>query len=352
MRVSTHATTNAGAAAPAGGTPQACADVDAGFAALLAAALPPAEASAADALSLMATASSPQDGTDAESTLPDAEHEVSAIIDPALLALIPEQRMLATPAKPASPDAPAPMPADPAAISSTPVLSPMQAGIEEPPAPSAADKRSHHAKAEITTPAVASLQDAQPASAPSPHHEASATRQPHASSGSAETATGIALPGLASLPGSTVAAAPAATAHVAAAVSSDRWGQALGERVLWMAQKDVQSASLTLNPPELGPVKVELQLQETQAVASFSSAQPEVRKALEDALPALKAMFAEAGLDLRQADVGGDNSRSRHAPDGHAQTSQGKHADAAPAAMGRAAPLAARLSRGLLDTFA
>ncbi len=350
MRVSTHAMTNAGAAAPAVGGLQAPSDVDPAFAALLAAALPQTEASAAEPLPLTAAAPSAQDSTEAESLLPDAEHELAAIIDPALLALIPDARTVATPTSPASPGTAATLPADAAASSSAKALPPVQAGIQELPAASAGDKLARHAK---TDTAAASLPDVQAASTPRPQHESATTRLPHASSGSTEVPVGLAQPGLASLPASAAAAAaPAATAHVAAPVASDRWGQALGERVLWMAHKDVQSASLTLNPPELGPVKVELQLQETQAVASFSSAQPEVRKALEDALPALKAMFAEAGLDLRQADVGGDNARSRHAPDGQAQTSHGKPADAAPAAIGQAAPIPTRLSRGLLDTFA
>lgn len=353
MRVSTHAITNAGAAAQAGSGPQASGDVDAAFAALLAAALPQAEASADEPLPLTAAAPSPQDGKDAERLSPDAAHEASAIIDPSLLALLPDPRTIARPVNPASQDAPSTVPADLAAALDTTSRSSMQGGTQEPAALSGAVKPAHRANTDTAVQAAASLPQAQAAASLRPQNEASSTQLPHASAGSNEMTAGITLPALASLPASAAhSAATVAAAYVSAPVASDRWGQALGERVLWMAQKDVQSASLTLNPPELGPVTVELQLQETQAVASFSSAQPEVRKALEDALPALKAMFAEAGLDLRQADVGSDNARSRQAPDDREQTSHGKPADGAPAVAGRAAPLAPQLSRGLLDTFA
>lgn len=139
---------------------------------------------------------------------------------------------------------------------------------------------------------------------------------------------------------------------VAPALSSPAWNRAFSEQVLWVARADVQSASLTLNPPELGPVTIELQLDDTQATASFSSAQPEVRKAIDDALPMLKTLFAEAGLDLRHTDVGSGEAQQRHDRDGHpasGRTSGAAAGDSLPAA---AALPAAHASRGLLDTFA
>jgi flagellar hook-length control protein FliK len=148
---------------------------------------------------------------------------------------------------------------------------------------------------------------------------------------------------------------------VAPALSSPAWNQAFSEQVLWAARAELQSASLTLNPPELGPVTIELQLDDTQATASFGSTQPEVRKAIEDALPALKTLFAEAGLDLRQADVGSGDAQSRQSRNlqdsqdrGHDNRTSGRASDAAPnqAAPDPAAPAAARQSHRLLDTFA
>ncbi len=85
--------------------------------------------------------------------------------------------------------------------------------------------------------------------------------------------------------------------------------------MLWVAHQDLQSASLTLNPPELGPVRVMLELRDGQASAAFSSLQPEVRQALQDAVPRLREMFADAGLQLGQASVnsGGAGQGEQHA---------------------------------------
>ena len=108
-------------------------------------------------------------------------------------------------------------------------------------------------------------------------------------------------------------------------------------------------------------MKIELQLNDAQAVASFISAIPEVRKAIEDALPALKTMFADAGLDLRQADVGSGNTPSgqtgqfrqpghfQQASDSHAL--QGQSADTVGLTVRSMSP-AMRASNRLLDTFA
>jgi flagellar hook-length control protein FliK len=96
-------------------------------------------------------------------------------------------------------------------------------------------------------------------------------------------------------------AAPAT--HLAPKVGTSGWDQALGQRVVWMATGTEQSASLTLNPPELGPLQVVLNLTNNQANATFVAPHAEVRQALEAAMPKLREMLGEAGIQLDQASV-------------------------------------------------
>lgn len=91
--------------------------------------------------------------------------------------------------------------------------------------------------------------------------------------------------------------------HLAPRVGSQGWDQALGQKVVWMVGGDQQSASLTLNPPDLGPLQVVLNVSNSQATANFTAAQPEVRQALENAMPKLREMLGEAGIQLSQANV-------------------------------------------------
>lgn len=87
------------------------------------------------------------------------------------------------------------------------------------------------------------------------------------------------------------------------AVGSPGWDQAVGQKLVWMTSGGMQSASLTLNPPDLGPLQVVLRVSNQQADATFITAQPEVRQALEAAMPRLREMMDQAGIQLGQATV-------------------------------------------------
>lgn len=94
-----------------------------------------------------------------------------------------------------------------------------------------------------------------------------------------------------------------AVQRLAPVVGSPGWGQAVGQKLVWMTSGGMQSASLTLNPPDLGPLRVVLHVNNQQADATFITAQPEVRQALEAAMPRLREMMDQAGIQLGQATV-------------------------------------------------
>lgn len=90
-------------------------------------------------------------------------------------------------------------------------------------------------------------------------------------------------------------------------VGTPAWDQALGQKITWMIGGAEQSASISLNPPDLGPLQVVLNVTNDQANATFIAAQPEVRLAIEAAMPKLREMMSEAGIQLGQANVSADN---------------------------------------------
>lgn len=100
------------------------------------------------------------------------------------------------------------------------------------------------------------------------------------------------------------AAAGQPTDKLTPQVGSPAWDQALGQKVVWMVAGSQQSAALTLNPPDLGPLHVVLHVSNGQAEASFTASQPEVRQALEAAMPKLREMMSDAGIQLGQATIG------------------------------------------------
>lgn len=81
------------------------------------------------------------------------------------------------------------------------------------------------------------------------------------------------------------------------------WDQALSERVMWVANQKFQGAEIKLNPPQLGPIEVRVQLQHEQAHISFTAQHASVREALEAALPRLREMFNANGFNLVDVNV-------------------------------------------------
>ncbi len=91
---------------------------------------------------------------------------------------------------------------------------------------------------------------------------------------------------------------------IPAHVNDPRWSQQLGDRVLWMARGEVQTAQISITPAQLGPIQISISLQGDQMTAQFVSAHQEVRQVLEDSLPRLREMLSGAGINLGQANVG------------------------------------------------
>jgi flagellar hook-length control protein FliK len=140
------------------------------------------------------------------------------------------------------------------------------------------------------------------------------------------------------------------------AVGTPAWDQALGQKIVWMAQGGEQSATLTMNPPDLGPMQVVLSVSNNQATVDFMSAQPEVRAALESALPRLREMMSESGVQLGQANVSAGGQQqfagfgAQNRGGGHAS---GKDGVAIDDSMPQLRQGIVRMARdGVVDTFA
>ena len=72
---------------------------------------------------------------------------------------------------------------------------------------------------------------------------------------------------------------------------------------MWMAKQNMQTAELRLNPANLGPVEVRIDIEDEQVRVAFSSPHAAVRDAVEQAVPRLKEMFENSGLRLADAEV-------------------------------------------------
>lgn len=149
-------------------------------------------------------------------------------------------------------------------------------------------------------------------------------------------------------------AAPAGDApsvvRVDTPVGNRGWDAEIGQKVVLLVNRQESRAELTLTPPQLGKVEVSISVNGDQTSATFVSASPAAREALEQALPRLREILAEAGITLGQASVNAESARRDKDGSPTQGRGDGQGADAARSA---AAPTQwVRQSNGLIDTFA
>jgi flagellar hook-length control protein FliK len=104
------------------------------------------------------------------------------------------------------------------------------------------------------------------------------------------------------------------------------WDRALGERVRWMATEKVQVAELRLNPPNLGPLEVRLHVEGDRTHVNFVAPQAAVRDAIDAALPRLRELFSEGGLNLGDVTVSHQDARQAGGGVGQGGAAPGSHA--------------------------
>ncbi|AOI99273.1 flagellar hook-length control protein FliK [Burkholderia sp. LA-2-3-30-S1-D2] len=216
-----------------------------------------------------------------------------------------------------------------------------------------------------------------PTQATAPALQAGATAQPaaqHAFAAAEETASPAADATVAAAATAAAAAqanlqaSPAASsiaaanAHVLAPhVGTADWTDALSQKVVFLSNAHQQSAELTLNPPDLGPLQVVLRVADNHAHALFVSQHAQVRDAVEAALPKLREAMEAGGLGLGSASVsdGGFASQQQNPQQSFAggrpspRARAGSSAVDAPVDAVQSAAAGATVSRaGLVDTFA
>jgi flagellar hook-length control protein FliK len=109
----------------------------------------------------------------------------------------------------------------------------------------------------------------------------------------------------ATVPTSGAAATAATTAHASIATPFGQPGFAdeVGQRIVMFAGQRISRAELSLNPEQLGPVRIGIEVRGNEASITLEAGQPTTRAALEEALPRLRELFEANGLQLTDAQV-------------------------------------------------
>lgn len=89
----------------------------------------------------------------------------------------------------------------------------------------------------------------------------------------------------------------------------ESWGDELASRVSLLVKNGASEARLQLNPAGLGHLAIDIQTDGDKAVITFHAQQGATRDAIEQAMPRLREMFEQSGLQLTQSSVS-DQSQS------------------------------------------
>jgi flagellar hook-length control protein FliK len=105
-------------------------------------------------------------------------------------------------------------------------------------------------------------------------------------------------------------AGAALVSHISAPVAGPDWAPALGEFAVRMAVERMDTATVSLNPKEMGPIEIQLALDGSHVEITFDVKSGETGQAIRDALPILDELMREAGLTLGETSVGHNSNRS------------------------------------------
>ena len=102
-----------------------------------------------------------------------------------------------------------------------------------------------------------------------------------------------------------------------------RFSPVMKQQLITMVSNGIQQAEIRLDPPELGHLMVKIQVHGDQTQVQFHVAQTQTRDLIEQAIPRLREMLAQEGLQLADSQVsqggGGRDGQSQESSQGTSQ---------------------------------
>ncbi|QSX39099.1 flagellar hook-length control protein FliK [Shewanella sedimentimangrovi] len=109
-----------------------------------------------------------------------------------------------------------------------------------------------------------------------------------------------------------------------------RFAPMMKQQLVTMVSQGIQQAEIRLDPPELGQMMVRIQVQGQETQVQFHVTQSQTRDVMEQALPRLREMLAEQGMQLTDGQVsqggGGRDFGSREGSGGASEESMDEKA--------------------------
>ncbi|HIC7357366.1 TPA: flagellar hook-length control protein FliK [Legionella pneumophila] len=132
-------------------------------------------------------------------------------------------------------------------------------------------------------------------------------------------------------------------------VNHSQWSDQLSEHIVWLGHQDVKSALIKIHPEELGPLEINVKVVKDNASVNISTHSVYVKEIVDQALPRLREMMAQQGINLSEVHIGTntnsrqDSQKNHHGEIDLIQSAEDKN---------KITSLTKHLPKGLVDYFA
>jgi flagellar hook-length control protein FliK len=113
-------------------------------------------------------------------------------------------------------------------------------------------------------------------------------------------------------------------------LTREQAGEEVHERINMMMAKNLKYVDIRLDPPELGKLQIKLSINQDQASVQFTVNNHQARDIVEQAMPRLREMLQQQGLQLAQSSVQQDSSQqfTGHQSNSSAHSQSGQQSSA------------------------
>ncbi|KTC93037.1 MULTISPECIES: flagellar hook-length control protein FliK [Legionella] len=126
------------------------------------------------------------------------------------------------------------------------------------------------------------------------------------------------------------------------------WSEHFNQQIVWLGQQNIKTAIIKLNPQELGPLEININVKQEDASVNITIHRSQVHEVIENAIPRLREMMAEQGLNLTQVNI--ESNQRRNAQSWQYEPSLEKKQ--ANSEQFEEQPLQMKVKNGLIDYFA
>lgn len=137
--------------------------------------------------------------------------------------------------------------------------------------------------------------------------------------------------------------------EISQSIDEPEWSHAFNQQIMWLGQQKISAARIKLNPQEFGPLEINIKMFKENASMDISTQSIQVRELIEQALPQLREMMAEKGIQLTDVTIDANGNQQQDSRDTD-KNSVLKSENVEEPIMDDITPL--RIRQGLVDYFA